>query len=124
MNNQKCCDRCKYYEWYYDRCTKWDCSCDAKECHSCFEGREINKEGQRMYIACEICKYNCEGNCNFYGNEIDMPCYKEKQLIKEVEDACWIKKDAKRECSRCGFIYSVTANFKYCPMCGIRIRMD
>ena len=40
------------------------------------------------YAACEKCKYNYEGECDFYdmgsGNEIDMPCYREKELIKEA----------------------------------------
>lgn len=43
-----------------------------------------------MYIACKKCKYNHDGECNFYdmgsGNEIDMPCYREKELIKEASD--------------------------------------
>lgn len=43
-----------------------------------------------MYIACVKCKYNYEGECDFYdmgsGNEIDMPCYREKQLIKNAAD--------------------------------------
>ena len=44
-----------------------------------------------MYIACEKCKYNYDGECNFYymgsGNEIDMPCYREKELIKRAADS-------------------------------------
>ena len=43
-----------------------------------------------MYIACEKCKYNYDGGCDFYdmgsGNEIDMPCYREKELINEAAD--------------------------------------
>ena len=43
-----------------------------------------------MYIACKKCKYNYDGECDFYdmgsGNEIDMPCYREKELIKEAAD--------------------------------------
>lgn len=43
-----------------------------------------------MYIACEKCKYNHNGERVFYdmgsGNEIDMPCYREKELIKEAAD--------------------------------------
>ena len=39
-----------------------------------------------MYIACDKCKYNNFSMCVFYirgsGNEIDMPCYREKELIK------------------------------------------
>ncbi len=31
------CDDCKYYEWYYDHCRKWDCEVDAREVHNCFE---------------------------------------------------------------------------------------
>ena len=31
------CDNCKYYEWYYDHCRKWDCEIDAREVHNCYE---------------------------------------------------------------------------------------
>lgn len=31
------CDDCKHYEWYYDRCRKWDCEVDRREVHNCFE---------------------------------------------------------------------------------------
>ncbi len=31
------CDNCKYYNWYYDRCRKWDCKVEAREVHNCFE---------------------------------------------------------------------------------------
>ena len=34
------CDECKYYSWYYDKCTKWDCEVDAREVHNCFEQEE------------------------------------------------------------------------------------
>lgn len=34
------CDDCKHYEWYYNRCQKWDCEVDAREVHNCFEQRE------------------------------------------------------------------------------------
>jgi hypothetical protein len=37
IENKKCCDNCKWYEWYWDKCTKWDCECDAREIHSCYE---------------------------------------------------------------------------------------
>ena len=43
-----------------------------------------------MYIACDKCKYDYNGECIFYdigsGNEIDMPCYREKELIKNAAD--------------------------------------
>lgn len=32
-----CCDNCKYYIWYWDKCTKWGCIVDAREVHNCFE---------------------------------------------------------------------------------------
>ena len=38
--NEKCCDNCKWYEWCWDKCKKWDCECDEREVHSCFEPRE------------------------------------------------------------------------------------
>lgn len=31
------CDNCKYYEWYYNHCRKWDCEIDAREVHNCYE---------------------------------------------------------------------------------------
>lgn len=40
--NEKCCDNCKYYEWYWDKCNKWDYECDAREVHPCFEPKEKN----------------------------------------------------------------------------------
>ena len=47
-------------------------------------------EDKGMYIACKKCKYNYDGECNFddmgSGNEIDMPCYREKELIKKAAD--------------------------------------
>lgn len=43
-----------------------------------------------MNIACKKCKYNDNGECVFYfmgsGNEIDMPCYREKEPINEEEE--------------------------------------
>ena len=31
------CDNCKYYDWHYDHCRKWDCEVDAREVHNYFE---------------------------------------------------------------------------------------
>ncbi len=43
-----------------------------------------------MYITCEKCKWNYEGACDFYnmgsGDEIDMPCYRERNLINEAAE--------------------------------------
>lgn len=48
------------------------------------------REDKRMYIACKKCKYNYDGDCIFYdmgsGNETDMPCYREKELIQKASD--------------------------------------
>ena len=38
------CDKCKYYNWYYDHCKKWDCTVDEREVHSCFEPTEAEGE--------------------------------------------------------------------------------
>ncbi len=36
----KCCDNCKCFKWYWDKCTKWNCEVDAREVHNCFDERE------------------------------------------------------------------------------------
>lgn len=28
--DRKCCDTCKHYEWYYDKCSKYNCETDAR----------------------------------------------------------------------------------------------
>ena len=35
-------DKCKYYNWYYDKCTKWNCVVDSREVHNCYEPRETS----------------------------------------------------------------------------------
>lgn len=30
-------DSCKHYNWYYDRCNKWECEVDFRSIHNCFE---------------------------------------------------------------------------------------
>lgn len=43
-----------------------------------------------MFIACEKCKYNYDGECDFYsmgsGNDIDKPCHREEELTKKASD--------------------------------------
>ena len=34
------CDKCKYYNWYFDRCDKWQCTVNAKSMNSCFKPQE------------------------------------------------------------------------------------
>lgn len=31
------CDKCKFYNWYYDWCEKWQCEVDGRAVHDCFE---------------------------------------------------------------------------------------
>lgn len=31
------CNRCKNYDWYNDKCRKWDCNVDFRAVHNCFE---------------------------------------------------------------------------------------
>ena len=30
MNTHRCCDNCIYYNWYYNRCNKYDCEMDER----------------------------------------------------------------------------------------------
>ena len=39
-----CCDKCRHYRWYFDRCEKWKCKVDGREVHDCFEPHEPPKE--------------------------------------------------------------------------------
>ena len=41
------CDKCKYYNWYYDYCDKWKCVVDNREVHSCYEERTSNEDTKR-----------------------------------------------------------------------------
>lgn len=38
--NKKCCDSCKYYEWYYDKCTKWNTTVDPRSICDSYESRK------------------------------------------------------------------------------------
>ena len=41
----KCCDNCRRYTWYYDKCHKWDCEVDARSVHDCFEKKDDTSNG-------------------------------------------------------------------------------
>ena len=41
--NQKCCDNCLHYHWYYDYCDKYNCEVDAREVHDCFAERRTDE---------------------------------------------------------------------------------
>ena len=30
------CDKCKFYNWYYDWCAKWQCEVDGRAVYPCF----------------------------------------------------------------------------------------
>jgi hypothetical protein len=42
--NEKCCDKCKYYQWYWDYCTKYHIHMNYRSVQSCFEPRVDNNE--------------------------------------------------------------------------------
>lgn len=37
---KKCCDTCKYYEWYFDKCQKYNCEVDNRSVCSLHEERK------------------------------------------------------------------------------------
>ena len=41
----KCCDKCRFYQWYFDYCEKWKCEVDGRSVYGCFEEREIKEGG-------------------------------------------------------------------------------
>ena len=42
----KCCYTCVYYEWYYDKCTKFNCEVDSRSYCSFYkpQGKESEEE--------------------------------------------------------------------------------
>ena len=36
MNSKKCCDNCKWYKWYYDLCTLFNCTVNPNTICSCY----------------------------------------------------------------------------------------
>ena len=40
------CDKCKYYNWYYSRCTKWGCEKDYRSACSDYEPNGFYKPNQ------------------------------------------------------------------------------
>jgi hypothetical protein len=49
METDKCCDNCKWFEWYWDKCKKWDCECDFREVHSCYEPIERGSNNEERH---------------------------------------------------------------------------
>lgn len=35
-----CCDKCRFYNWYYDWCRKWKCEVDGRAVYPCFKHRK------------------------------------------------------------------------------------
>lgn len=33
------CDKCTFFQWYYDYCVKWKCKVDFREVRDCFKAR-------------------------------------------------------------------------------------
>ena len=45
MNTHRCCDNCNYYNWYYNRCNKYDCETDERSvCASFAENEKLNND--------------------------------------------------------------------------------
>lgn len=46
------------------------------------------RSGAMRFISCKKCKYNFEGECEFYimgsGNDIDKPCRREEELVRRA----------------------------------------
>ena len=40
ISNEKNCDNCVYFNWYYDWCKKFEIEVDGREVHDCFTERE------------------------------------------------------------------------------------
>lgn len=40
LYNEKCCDNCIHYHWYYDKCDKWNCIVDGRSCCTGFTTNE------------------------------------------------------------------------------------
>ena len=34
----KSCDNCKHYQWYYDKCERWNCEVDCRSVCSVYDG--------------------------------------------------------------------------------------
>ena len=48
---RECCDNCKYYDWYYDKCDKYNCEVDRRSVCNGYESmtKWLN-EGQSIYL--------------------------------------------------------------------------
>ena len=51
MEEQKCCDTCKFYEWYYDKCKKFNSEVDAKHLCSMYQEREELSEHEKFILS-------------------------------------------------------------------------
>ena len=38
-SDKKCCDTCAHYEWYYDKCTKYQCEVDPRSICTAYQSR-------------------------------------------------------------------------------------
>ena len=41
--DNKCCDNCKWYGWYWDRCERWQCEVNRNSRCNGWETKEIKK---------------------------------------------------------------------------------
>ena len=62
MKNKKCCDTCKYYEWYYDKCNKYNCEVDDRSVCSSHKERKQDDFAKTIKDDISCC------SCKYYGN--------------------------------------------------------
>lgn len=51
MESQKCCDNCKFYEWYYDKCKKYNCEVNAKHLCSMYQECKELSEHEKFILS-------------------------------------------------------------------------
>jgi len=49
-NLKRCCDTCKYYHWYYDKCDKYNCEVDARSVCVAYENSRNNKQEKDVLL--------------------------------------------------------------------------
>jgi len=47
--NEKCCDKCKYYQWYWNYCSKYHIYINCWSVQSCFEPINNNKDKEEVF---------------------------------------------------------------------------
>ena len=84
MKERKC-DNCRYYEWYYDLCKKWNCEVDARSVYSCFKSdkeADAVKEPKYSFMAFHIVE---DGEDYWIFNGIELKgCVSESEKFEDA----------------------------------------